>query len=252
MSLFVSYQVIDTPLTPRAALKRWQSWKLMPIEDEARRMMMILALVAIVVVGLKAAVAPQAVADEPLPEIVQIEQESMAASVPLTSSAGPELSPVFSQEVRQWQPQILAWAGQHQLDPDIVATIMQIESCGDPEAVSSAGAQGLFQVMPFHFEAGDQMRDPDTNAGKGLAYYAWQLQQTEGDIFLAFAGYNGGTAAVLSGWDGWAHETQRYYTWSKGIYEDAKAGLQTSPTLQRWMSAGGASLCQQAAEQLGM
>ena len=38
------------------------------------------------------------------------------------------------------------------LDPDIIATIIQIESCGNPAARSTAGAQGLFQVMPFHFE----------------------------------------------------------------------------------------------------
>lgn len=215
-------------------------------------MMVILALVGFVVAGLRSIIQPQESAVEPAAKASQTAEEPIAAAAPQTTSAGEVLSPVFSREVRQWQPQILAWADQHQLDPDIVATIMQIESCGDPEAVSSAGAQGLFQVMPFHFETGDQMRDPETNASKGLGYYAWQLQQTEGDIFLAFAGYNGGTAAVLSGWNGWAHETQRYYTWSKGIYEDAKAGLRTSPTLERWMSAGGASLCRQAADQLGI
>jgi soluble lytic murein transglycosylase-like protein len=129
---------------------------------------------------------------------------------------------------------------------------MQIESCGDPQAVSHAGAQGLFQVMPFHFAAGEVMLDPDTNAARGLAYYAERLQQTGGDVFQAFAGYNGGHVAAAGNWNTWANETQRYYTWSKGIYEDAKSGTESSTTLQQWMQAGGASLCQQASTRLNL
>ena len=162
------------------------------------------------------------------------------------------ISPVFSPQVQHWAPQIVAWAGQYNLDPDIVATIMQIESCGDPQAASYAGAQGLFQVMPFHFAAGEVMLDPDTNAQRGMAYYAERLQQTGGDVFLAFAGYNGGHVAAAGNWNSWADETQRYYVWSKGIYEDAKSGQSESATLQEWMQAGGASLCQQASTRLAL
>jgi soluble lytic murein transglycosylase-like protein len=162
------------------------------------------------------------------------------------------LSPVFSAEVHFWDKQIAEWSTQHNLDPDVVATIMQIESCGDPGALSSAGAQGLFQVMPFHFQSGEDAFDPETNAFRGLSYYRQQLRETEGDVYLSFAGYNGGSAASSSSWDHWSSETQRYFVWSKGIYEDAKAGLPESPTLQRWLEAGGASLCRQAAARLGI
>lgn len=160
------------------------------------------------------------------------------------------ISPIFSAEIQHWSPQILNWAEAHGLDPDIVATIMQIESCGYPEAVSSAGAQGLFQVMPFHFADGEKMRDPDINANRGLNYYAERLKQTDGNVYMAFAGYNGGHVAAATGWNNWAAETQRYYRWSQGIYDDAKAGLTESQTLAEWMKAGGASLCQQAASYL--
>ena len=129
---------------------------------------------------------------------------------------------------------------------------MQIESCGDPNAVSSAGAQGLFQVMPFHFDAGENMQDPHTNARRGMAYFAERLQQTRGDVGRAFAGYNGGHVAAAGSWDSWVPETQRYYTWSTGIYEEASAGAQSSETLSQWMAAGGASLCQQAANRIGL
>jgi soluble lytic murein transglycosylase-like protein len=162
------------------------------------------------------------------------------------------LAPVFTPEVMHWQPKIVEWAAAHGLDPNLVAIIMQIESCGDPNAVSSAGAQGLFQVMPFHFAAGENMQDPDTNAARGLAYFVERLNQTNGDIGRAFAGYNGGHVAAGSSWDNWANETQRYYVWSTGIYEDIQSGSATSATVQEWLGAGGASLCRQAASRLGL
>ncbi|MCP5094164.1 MAG: transglycosylase SLT domain-containing protein [Chloroflexi bacterium] len=162
------------------------------------------------------------------------------------------ISPVFSQEVQYWASKIVTWSAIYELDPNMVATIMQIESCGDPKAISSAGAQGLFQVMPFHFSTGDDMLHPETNAMKGLAYFSERLQQTSGEVGHAFAGYNGGHVAAGSSWNYWAAETQRYYTWSTGIYEEAAAGMTQSETLQEWMAAGGASLCQQAANRLGL
>lgn len=162
------------------------------------------------------------------------------------------ISPIFTREVRFWESKILEWSEQSNLDPDIVATIMQIESCGDPGAASHAGAQGLFQVMPFHFDPSEDMLDPDTNARRGLAFYNRQLEYTGWDIYLSFAGYNGGYAASGSSYPYWANETQRYYTWAKGIYDDAKAGLAESPTLQQWLQAGGGGGCHRAAERLGL
>ncbi len=162
------------------------------------------------------------------------------------------ISPIFSPEVQYWEGHILKWASIHKLDPNIIATIMQVESCGDFQANSSAGAQGLFQVMPFHFETQENMLDPDINAARGLSYYNERLEQTNGNRALAFAGYNGGHVAAASGYNSWANETQRYYEWTTGIMSDIEAGYTESPTLQRWMNAGGAGLCRQAAQQLGL
>jgi hypothetical protein len=179
--------------------------------------------------------------DETIPEISEI--------TPVVSGA---ISPVFSPEVQHWGAQIVEWSSRFDLDPNMIATIMQIESCGDPLAISSAGAQGLFQVMPFHFLPGDDMLNPETNAMKGLSYFSERLQQTSGEVGNAFAGYNGGHVAAGTTWNNWAHETQRYYVWSTGIYAEAAAGAPHSETLQQWMAAGGASLCSQAANRLGL
>lgn len=260
-SLGVSYQVLQTPLNQEDVYFQPVYPQYAPVDRVNQRMMLILAMVLGMVITavititipslLKHNNSGQAVAETTtLTEAGSVGETAVSAPAPAIIEGG--ISPVFSPQVQYWAPQIVAWSAQHGLDPDIAATIMQIESCGDPQAGSHAGAQGLFQVMPFHFTAGESMLDPDTNAARGLAYYAERLQQTGGDIFQAFAGYNGGHVAAAGNWNTWVNETQRYYTWSKGIYEEAKSGAATSATLQQWMQAGGASLCQQASNRLNL
>ena len=178
------------------------------------------------------------------------------ANLPLGKTAVPladgTLSPIFTKEVLYWEAEISAWAAEYNLDPNIIATIMQIESCGNPEAVSVAGAAGLFQVMPFHFAPGENMFHPPTNARRGLGYFNEGLHYHAGDILLTFAGYNAGHGTVITDPARWPNETQQYFYWSKGIYEEARAGLTTSPTLQEWQRMRGNSLCWQAANRLGL
>jgi len=162
------------------------------------------------------------------------------------------LSAVFTPEVQHWAPEIVEWAGQVGVDPNLAATVMQIESCGDPQAVSPSGAQGLFQVMPFHFEPGEAMQDPDTNARRGLAYLALGLERAGGQVGLALAGYNGGHSQIGRDAALWPEETRRYYYWGAEIYQAASSGLASSERLDEWLAAGGASLCSQAADRLGL
>ena len=174
-------------------------------------------------------------------------QPALQPAAPAVSSGG--LSPVFTPEVRRWESQIRAWAQAYALDPNLIATVMQIESCGSTQAVSSAGAQGLFQVMPFHFAAGEDMLDPGTNAARGLAYLAGGLQAAGGQAGLALAGYNGGHSQIGRDASLWPAETQRYYYWGAGIYADANSGVSQSPRLAEWLAAGGSSLCARAAQE---
>ncbi|MCA9933019.1 MAG: transglycosylase SLT domain-containing protein [Ardenticatenaceae bacterium] len=231
------------------------TYPVMPsIASSNLRMLLLLPVVALVITGL-VFIRPRVMA---APETTVSRETTLssdtAVSSPIIAKNVPSsgISPVFTPEVRYWEPQILAWAAEFDLDPNAVATIMQVESCGDATAVSHAGAQGLFQVMPFHFAAGEDPFDPDTNARRGLAYFAERLQQTNGDMGRAFAGYNGGHVAAGGSWDTWAAETQAYYTWTTGIYADAQAGSAESPTLQQWQEVGGGSYCQLVAAQLGI
>jgi soluble lytic murein transglycosylase-like protein len=142
-------------------------------------------------------------------------------------------------------------SGEHSLDPNLAATVMQIESCGNPDARSGAGAAGLFQVMPFHFFVYENAYDPDVNALRGLNYLAKSLQTAGGDSRLALAGYNGGIGLIGRAESSWPAETQRYAYWA-GIYDDAVQNASESTRLNEWLAAGGASLCRKARERLGI
>ncbi|GAB4504771.1 MAG: hypothetical protein Fur0043_17650 [Anaerolineales bacterium] len=171
-----------------------------------------------------------------------------------TPSAGAPLglSPLFRPEVRAWAASITHWAAASDLDPNLVAVVMQIESCGDPRALSRSGAMGLFQVMPFHFRAGDDPYDPDTNALRGLSYLKRALEAANGNPRLALAAYNGGMGVIGRAEWLWSAQTARYVQFSGPIYEDARLGAASSPTLEEWYVRYGISLCQQAAHRLGL
>ncbi len=228
-----------------------------PLSSLQQRMYVILGVATILVLIFAVFVIPFVLRSisatiasaEPLANSVDRFQQNDAPVAVVNSGA---ISPIFSPEVQYWGPQIEKWAAAQNVDPDMVATIMQIESCGDPNALSPAGAQGLFQVMPYHFTANENAMNPDTNALRGIGYFVERLAQTNGDVGRAFAGYNGGHVAAGSEYSSWANETQRYFRWSTTIYADSQAGLTHSPALDEWLNAGGASLCQQAANSLNL
>jgi soluble lytic murein transglycosylase-like protein len=162
------------------------------------------------------------------------------------------ISPVFTREVQYWGSSISKWAAASNLDPNLAATVMQIESCGDPRALSRSGAIGLFQVMPFHFRITDSPYDPETNAARGLAYLARSLAAAGGDARLALAGYNGGIGVISRAEWAWSAQTRRYVQYGAPIYADARSGAQTSAMVQEWYNRYGRSLCRQAAERIGL
>lgn len=176
---------------------------------------------------------------------------SDSPAVPPPAASG-QIAPLFTPEVQFWSADLVRWAAEQGLDANLAATVMQIESCGHPEIRSSAGAAGLFQVMPFHFSAEETLTDPETNARRGLNYLRRSLEQAAGDARLAFAGYNGGIGLISQAEAFWPAETTRYAYWASGIYADSRQNLAQSPRLTEWLNAGGASLCQKARQRLGL
>jgi hypothetical protein len=169
------------------------------------------------------------------------------------SAAGTgSIAPLFTPQVQHWGRDIDRWAETYSLDPNLLATVMQIESCGHPTVSSHAGAQGLFQVMPFHFASDENQIDPNTNAMRGAGVLNECLNMANGDTGLAMACYNGGPSVLQKPFNQWLDEPQRYYVWGTGIYADAQRDTSTSATLDNWLAAGGSSLCQRASSELGL
>ena len=94
---------------------------------------------------------------------------------------------------------LLAQAGaQHNIDVELLASVVKAESGGHTHAVSRTGARGLMQLMPgtaqqlgvhdaFH---------PDQNIAGGSTYLDQLLTRYNDNLALALAAYNAGPAVV--------------------------------------------------------
>ncbi|OLO05608.1 lytic transglycosylase domain-containing protein [Salinicola socius] len=94
-----------------------------------------------------------------------------------------------------------AEARRAQLPPELVLALIDVESRFQPDAVSSAGALGLMQVMPFwKAEIGrpqDDLHDIDTNLRYGCTILAHYLKREHGDWTSALARYNGSLGRTI-------------------------------------------------------
>jgi soluble lytic murein transglycosylase-like protein len=84
------------------------------------------------------------------------------------------------------------------VSPALVLAVIGIESAGRPNAVSSAGAQGLMQLIPAtaeRFGVADST-DPAQNIKGGVAYLDWLLNEFDRDPVMVLAAYNAGEGAV--------------------------------------------------------
>ena len=84
------------------------------------------------------------------------------------------------------------------VSPSLVLAVISVESAGQPQAVSHAGAEGLMQLMPAtaeRFGVTDSMNTKQNIKG-GVAYLDWLLNEFDNDAVLALAGYNAGEGAV--------------------------------------------------------
>jgi soluble lytic murein transglycosylase-like protein len=103
------------------------------------------------------------------------------------------------------------------LDPQLVLGVMQVESGFKKYAVSSAGARGYLQVMPFWTRAiGERHHNLfalRTNLRYGCVILRYYLDRENGDFFRALGRYNGSLGKadypnlVLGAWKGsWKYD----------------------------------------------
>ncbi|PCJ47866.1 MAG: transglycosylase [Gammaproteobacteria bacterium] len=86
-------------------------------------------------------------------------------------------------------------ATRHKLNPQMVLSLIQVESNFDRYALSKVGARGLMQIMPFWIEVignkDDNLFDLATNIRYGCAILAIYMKREKKQVILALARYHG-------------------------------------------------------------
>jgi len=153
------------------------------------------------------------------------------------------------ESVTAHEAEILAAARNHNVDPDLLAIVVLLESRGNPTAKSPTGARGLMQLMPktaqqiardrgLSGHSTARLDDPAYNLDLGAWYLARQLDRfaplvdSEPDaIAWAAAAYNGGPTAAARALNGDARlseETARYQSLTRTMWserDDAQSSL---------------------------
>ncbi len=96
------------------------------------------------------------------------------------------------------------YAQAQRLDPYLVLALIRQESLFDPQAVSSARAYGLMQLLPSTavslaqtaMDAGFGLTDPDRNIDLGTRYLRQLFDRYDDNLIMGLAGYNAGPKAV--------------------------------------------------------
>jgi len=86
-------------------------------------------------------------------------------------------------------------ANRAKLAPELVLSVIEVESNFDPWAISRVGARGLMQIMPFWLKEigkpNDDLFKPNTNLRFGCTILRHYLDREKGDLVRGLARYNG-------------------------------------------------------------
>ncbi|WP_099222109.1 lytic transglycosylase domain-containing protein [Listeria costaricensis] len=120
-----------------------------------------------------------------------IANQPAAEKTATSSSTDDRFQPISAQNEGKYQELIAKAAATYNVPEALIKRIIEVESGFNPNAVSSAGATGLMQLM-----YGTNRTDPETNIMQGTKQLAGYIKQYDGDLSLALAAYNAGPGNV--------------------------------------------------------
>ena len=162
----------------------------------------------------------------------------LQAALSALGNANGELSPPRLQDLTKITSAhgtdlLLTTAGSN-VSPALALAVASVESSGRIDAVSSAGARGLMQLMPATAERFGVLtiNDPSDNIKGGVAYLDWLMDEFDRDPILVLAAYNAGEGAVRKhgGVPPYA-ETRNYVPKVLAAWEVARSMCRTPPEL---------------------
>lgn len=167
--------------------------------------------------------------------------------------------------VTRWKSTIEADAKKYNIDANLVAVIMTLESGGYTKA-DSGEAVGLMQITPA--TGGDiatkfakdnisdyDLTNPTTSIEFGIAYLAYLRDEFCDDstgpdwacVELVAAGYNGGPGAANRVYKGEGLIDTETVVYARDAFNMFREGKATkSPTYERWLERGGHDLVDKA------
>ncbi|MCF6319346.1 MAG: lytic transglycosylase domain-containing protein [Proteobacteria bacterium] len=100
--------------------------------------------------------------------------------------------------LNKFEQDIQKYAKRFDIKPSLIKAIIHAESSFKPDAKSSAGAQGLMQLMPATQKtyAVTDPYDPSQNIKGGTAYLKHLMNRYNNNLTLSLAAYNAGETAV--------------------------------------------------------
>lgn len=149
-----------------------------------------------------------------------------------TSASGETSRDKTQARVEKFRSLIEQAAHRNRLDAALLAAVVHVESGGNPQAVSPAGAQGLTQLIPAtaqRFGVNDPF-DPAQSLDGAARYLRGLLGQFGGDVSKALAAYNAGEGNVkkYGGIPPFA-ETQAYVPAVLAAYDTYRQPQSASP-----------------------
>ncbi len=103
-----------------------------------------------------------------------------------------------AQKEAKYHHTIIKYADQYGLNPNLIKAVVSVESCYDHNAVSSAGAEGLMQLMPktAKWLGVTNSMDSEQNLEAGIRYLSKLRKRYNNNNKLALAAYNAGPGNV--------------------------------------------------------